>query len=1239
MSLISRTLGMGSPLSAAMLALLWVGAAAAADRDLVGALALIEDPQVAEQLQLTDEQRAQLVEVMDRRESEAQEAQPQLQEMPEDERRQAQTQFRAESERQGMEILGLAQTDRLWKAIAQRDGVLALGQPWAQQWLTMTEEQKNQINEAIAAAEKTIREGDLAAVTKASLELSQNLLAVLNPTQRESWHSYTKPAAPQQVAGQNADAQPNGAAQGQGDQRVAEAVAQSSGAAGSGEPSADATAAANGEKSLQFEFTYAPWREVIEWYAEEQGLSLNMDLAPDGTLNLVSPKQYTSEEAMDILNFYMQLRGFTMVRHQDSLMVLNLSNPIPPSFVPEVLPEDLDQYGTYQIVRTVFDLRNMSAEDAQEELQGLLSPMGKVVALERMKQIQVTETAGRMRNAIKPVIEAIERPDAASGGVRQFTLTHVQAPTLIPIFRQIFGMDEDENWDDDETIFVAAAPSGNQIIARGDPNALKQVEDIIKQVDVPGGNAAIGGIGFAGGELDALQFDTYSTGGADAQTIRTVLTNLLGGDPSVRLSVDPRTQNLHVYARPTQHAMIQTLLNQMTQNGQRVEVLPLQGIDPNIAVQAINGIFGALDVTGLPNPNAPRVQATSDQLIVNGSQSQIAQIEQLLSRLGGSAMAGTASGGPVRTYDYTQEDMAEALTQLEQIWSSLGRDNPIHVIRPGDQSIPQFLPGSSGINTPADNRGTPAQGIRDRRPQPRQPAPADSETDREASVIHRSGLFQLASQNVEDSPSASDQVEIQDEIPVETPSVPADAPPEPADTEPQPQPQSQPQQTGEQPDRQQPGADEPSANQPSTSPSPIIIRPGPEGTVIFSQDQEALDALEKLLMALARPNGNGAGRQLKVFYLKYANATTVAQTARSILGGGYLSSVTGSTLGSATSSFGSPPVAPVMSGVLGGAAGGDSFAFTGTVDITPHEPHNALFVRAQQSDMMRLQKLLQVLDQPTSPEEVVAVAKPRTIPVYHAPASSIAQVIQTLYSHRLLSGGNGGRGNTDRRGGRGGDEDEDPRAAFFRRFAGGGDDEDNNRGRGGRGGGGGGGGGGGNNRGNNGGNEQQQTEQRMAVTVDEISNSLLVLAPEPLFSEIEALVRQLDQAGEMANASIVTDIIQPSSANPIAVQSALTTLFGENVQINSTSSAGQTSNTRGGGRGGSSAAEDWRSRFGGGNTGGRGGNTGGRGGDTGGFGGFGGDRGGFGGFGGGGQRGGFGGGGRGGRGGGRGGDD
>jgi type II secretory pathway component GspD/PulD (secretin) len=430
--------------------------------------------------------------------------------------------------------------------------------------------------------------------------------------------------------------------------------------------------------------------------------------------------------------------------------------------------------------------------------------------------------------------------------------------------------------------------------------------------------------------------------------------------------------------------------------------------------------------------------------------------------------------------------------------------------------------------------------------------------------------------------------------------------------EPQAPPIAQPQtpQEGQLFREQQPAGEQPSANQPENEASPIIIRPGPEGTVIFSQDQEALDALEKLLMALAQPNGNGAGRQLKVFYLKYGRAAEVAQMARSILGSGYLPSTTGSFLGSSSSTLGGTTIAPVMSGVLGGAGGSDSFSFTGTVDIVPYESHNALFVRAQQNDMMRLQKLLQVLDQPTSPEDVEAIAKPRRIEVHYASAAAIAEVVQTVYADRLLSGGSGGRGGNNDRRGRGGDDNEDFRAAMLRRFAGGGDDDDN-RGRGGRGGG---------ERGNNGGNEQQQQQniQRLSVAADETDRALIVRAPEPLFSEIEALVHQLDQAGAQVNASIVTDVVRPSSANPIAIQSALTTLFGENVQMNSTGAASTTSNARGTRGASSNPFEDWRQRFNGGNAGGRGGDTGGFGGfgGRGGFGGFGGDRGGFGGFGG-----------------------
>src|SRR4029077_6974912 len=64
----------------------------------------------------------------------------------------------------------------------------------------------------------------------------------------------------------------------------------------------------------------------------------------------------------------------------------------------------------------------------------------------------------------------------------------------------------------------------------------------------------------------------------------------------------------------------------------------------------------------------------------------------------------------------------------------------------------------------------------------------------------------------------------------------------------------------------------------------IIVAPGPGGTLIASDDLEALDQLEDMLSTVAGHNA-ASGREYAVFYLKYSKAPVIAEVLAAIFGG------------------------------------------------------------------------------------------------------------------------------------------------------------------------------------------------------------------------------------------------------------------------------------------------------------------------------------------------------------------
>ncbi|MFH1266249.1 MAG: secretin N-terminal domain-containing protein, partial [Planctomycetota bacterium] len=318
--------------------------------------------------------------------------------------------------------------------------------------------------------------------------------------------------------------------------------------------------------------------------------------------------------------------------------------------------------------------------------------------------------------------------------------------------------------------------------------------------------------------------------------------------------------------------------------------------------------------------------------------------------------------------------------------------------------------------------------------------------------------------------------------------------------------------SGPQPDGKPAANSEP---QPAAEPAPIIVAPGPGGIMIASEDIEALDAFEDLITALA--SGPMAGTaDLTVFYLVHAKAPSVAQTLDLILGGGTLADETGSPAGSmlgdlAGAAFGE---AGGLVGSLLGLGGGGTIAPSGSVQIIPDSRLNALVVRANPTDTDTIRQLLEVLDQPESPEEILAQPKARSIRLYNMQADEVAEIVKQVYQERMGSGSGGG-------GGRQPSPQEFIEAAM--------------RARGGRGG------------GRSGGSTAEELP-KMSLGVDARTNSLIVYAPESLFQEVKEFVEGLDEAA-MGSSNQAVEIVSLKRSNAEAVQKALQTLVGESVSF------------------------------------------------------------------------------------------
>ncbi|MFO0903627.1 MAG: secretin N-terminal domain-containing protein [Pirellulales bacterium] len=1112
----------------------WV--VAAADPAFVGILATAVDPEVAKQIELDPEKLQQLLTLIDKREAAAVDLALQIKDLPPAERDAKLKPFVDESERLGIVFLTPLQRTKVMQIRIARAGLASLGEPEVALRVRLTDEQKGQVAELLKGRTAELARGTSSDREAARAKYERDLAALLTVEQRAKWESLAG------LAANMAEAMAKQAAAEEAEKGGADdAAAKPAMNADRSKPTTDVVPSKpgerqgtpvvlgpDGERKLRFNFRYAPWKDVLDWFATQADLSLVLDAPPPGTFNYTDTRTYSPEEAIDILNGVLLTKGYVLLRRERMVLLLNLEDEVPDPLVELVTPQELDKRGRFELVRCLFPLKKLTPEDAEKEIAKLIGPQGKVMTLSQSKQLLVRETAGRLR-AIRDLIAAVEDPEANRN--EKLTVVQLQNMTtdeLLLAARPLLGLPENINAAPDGSLRISPDPLNARLLVSGKPERIEKLEEIIKLLDVPTDRPT------DPTAAEQPQLEIYTMGGADSNAVLQVLQTILAGASDVRLAIDPKTGNIVALAKPSQHATIKATLTEMQKDASDIEVFLLRRVDPQVVTVAINKLYGGDEKS--PGAGAPKVDSdpTTRQLFVRGTPAQIAQVKTLLSKMGEGETVSpgeeTIDRGNVRTLPITGRSADSVLQQLETLWPTV-RANRIRIVRPSSDG------DSSSIRVKKIDGDAPAA------------APSTREIPPELLELRR--MFQP-------------DLPLEDLVPRKpsTPKAKDAAPPGDEEKPSEPPKPAAPRNAGErprhsiqlaawQPPSPPPSSAQPPAPQPPAPPAggevkpetpvgekpadvkkpvkryippvkagettaagdaaEIVISVQSTGIVIASQDKEALDAMEALLSTLSE-NAQSSGKEFTVYYLKYAPAGVAGALVQEILGGGGGDSgggggAGGGLLGDLASGMlgdmGGGLLGSLMGG--GGGGGGGGLQASGPIAIVSDARLNALFVRATPMDLELVEDLLKIIDQEASPENVQTSAPPRFIPVFNSSAEEIAAVVRQVYANRLTA------------------DNSQPRQPnpedFLRALRGGG--------RGGR---------------DNAQNAKSEPA-KITVGVDARSNSLIVSAPEPLFVEIKAMVEQLDEAAD-SNRDQAMRVLTIKSASPQVIQRALNSMTG-----------------------------------------------------------------------------------------------
>ena len=961
---------------------------------------------------------------------------------------------------------------------------------------------------------------------------------------------------------------------------------------------------------LKFNFEDEEWREVIDWFADQIGFGVfyGDTGAPTGTVSIPTTTEFTLIESLDFLNRHLSNLNppHTLVRNgnQSQLIVVNESGGYPVGLIETIREENLGEFSNYEVASCSFDLGKLAGNVLANQLREDVSEvhLDGFYYVEAANQLIVRERVVKLRRIQEFINLARKRLDVVT--VEAYETEFVEPDILLLSLRPMMGFADDSNVLDDGTLSMAVQPLGTKIFLKGSPERIDEFTRIAKLIDTE----YIGEEGVP----EKPYFNVTKISGDPVKFFQVAQT-LLDGEPNVKLEHDG--ENLLVWGPKSVHDLLADALNAMVSDeGDSFKIIDLENIRPSDAVTTLENLLGidpfAETATG------PRLVADSDndRIMVYATPQEIKQIVRMVSdidKFDGSTEGPRRNSRMIQMSARQADDIIRMMETPGIMDAMTGRSNRLNLIMPKDRKsmrdrsmFEQRFPRSRSSNNRAEDepQGSESRGIE------------RSGSDTRSSARGAGGSSRGAAPRARNSRSRSTGSTTRHELParklravasINQPSFYVST----ACQENPFYPDDEVMEEGDQIGRTTAEDEEDSPTQgyqvpeekPSVPGAPVDIRLTEHGIIITSDDLDAADDVEHMIRDLI--NEDGATGLPSFFYLQFRKVSEVKTLLDNIFGlasssgggggGGGIAGLVGSALENTIGG----PAGGALGGLLGGGGGGglggsDGIAFElegEDVKLSMDVRSNSLIViGATTGDLEVIAEFIDLMDIDSPPQDPDLYGATYSIEVKFRPAIDVKEIVEAqLVDLFKVSNPAGGNRNQN--------AEAQISATVLRSLQGG-----NRRG--------------GNRGGGAAANNTGAEQPKATLSVDEMTNCLIVTGPKFIYERVRLVVETLD-----VERRVETDVITPKAPARIVLE-ALKDMFPGQIVVPEDSEDGEggggatagggNRSTRGVGRGGGapSTREQLQQNIlneirRGGGAGGRGGGGGARGGGGGGRGG------------------------------------
>ncbi len=852
---------------------------------------------------------------------------------------------------------------------------------------------------------------------------------------------------------------------------------------------------------VRFNFVDEEWKDVIEWFAEQTGFGVYFGQTgpPQGTFTYFDSVERDIVEAIDFLNSRLAILqpSHVLVRNGNQLVLVNESMPYPEHLIATVTPDELKDYGQFEVVSCEFDLGKLDQTKSSQLANELREDVNQVhldgfAYIQAANRLLIRERV-RTLERIKAIVDYV-KGESDTVAVEQYKAEHVEAEVLLVNLRPLMGFADDATTLEDGSLSFSVQPFGDIIYLKGSPDRIDEFKRTASMIDVKPE--------LADGLPDSPYFQVHRVTGGDPEVIFQVLQTMLDGEPNVKMDQDSNNGNIYLEAPKRIHESVSDFLNNLL-GGDSFDIIQLKNLRPSEAVDTVEDLLG-IDSFSEDN-NGPKLVADkdNDQIFVHGTPQQITEVRRIMERIDAAEIKVTGSRRPARLIPMSPrkaEDMMNLL-QTPRIMESLGRRNRLNLILPEERDrfrrsirlnrLAPDLPSEQPPSGKFDNRDNSQSDYRNQ-------APSRRKWKVSVNPVAAAGGFYVGTVQTQDDPDAG-SVDVKG--------------------------------IGKTTDEQSVSGIEPGyrpSDEPQSVPgAPVEVRMTPEGLMIYSEDLDAGDDLEAFISDWA--DSDSEFQLPSILFLRYRKVTEAKAVLENILGiesssGGGGGGGIGGLIGGAVQNAVGGAAGDALGGLLGGGGGGFAGDSEGAIELEGENVRigtdvrlNALIVTgATDNDIDIITELVDYVDQPGPPQKPQLLGETYVIAIRHRDPMELKEKIQEQLSgyFNQQSGGNAAANQQNAQ--------QQMQQQMMRQI------QQTLRGG-----------------GKGGGSSNPEAEQPKATLgVDEANRALLITGPRFIFDEVLKLVEKLD-----VPPNLIRQPMPSGPLSPMALAKQIQMVFGSDKII------------------------------------------------------------------------------------------